>query len=159
MLESVELHGLDRLAARRLGPGRAARLGARLLAAGLDVRLAAGADPGGSALLAARAAALASRPSRGHLAQGLERVVDAVHRPRRRWWSVVGEDPIPANAAALAGLSSLLQSDRPLYARGVAALSVLVSDGTGPLYRGDPGTLARALRDVSEAMTGRHSSP
>jgi hypothetical protein len=152
--ELADLSTLDRLASRRLGPSRAARAGARVLGSHLDVRLAAGEDPGVSTLLAARASSLTSRPGRRRLATAVETVLDTAYSRPRRWWSVPPENPICANEETLLGLVSLLESDRPLYVRGVAGLWALLGDGTGPLYRRHAGALALALRDVRERMTG-----
>jgi hypothetical protein len=46
----------------------------------------------------------------------------------------------------------LLHSPRPVRARGVARLRLLLSDGTGPLYRSGRGSLAAELRGVLAAL-------
>jgi hypothetical protein len=157
--DRADLWSVDDLASRRLAPGRAARAASLLFAARLDRRLAAGVDPRDSTLLAARAASLTSRCGRRRLAAAVEGAVDKAQGPRRRWWSVLPTDPIDANAQTLLGLVSLLESERPLYARGIAALWGLITDGTGPFYGSHPGGLGLVLRDVRDAMTGAPAAP
>jgi hypothetical protein len=142
----------DCLASRRLGPGRAVHAAARVLGPVLDSRLAAGADPGASALLAARAASLTSRRARRALAGELEHAVASARGPQRRWWAAPARQPVRENEQELLALASLLRSKRPLYAAGVAAARALASDGTGPMYGPRGAHLALALRDVREAM-------
>jgi hypothetical protein len=142
----------DRLASRRLGPGAAVRAAARALGPALDDRLAAGADPGSSPLLAARAASLTSRQARGELAGALEHVVASARGPQRRWWAVRALQPVRENEEELLAIASLLRSERPLYAAGVAAARTLARDGTGPMYGRRDAHLALALRDVRAAM-------
>jgi hypothetical protein len=48
----------------------------------------------------------------------------------------------------------MLRNDAPLYARGVAMLNVVLTDGTGPAYtdrRGD--TLTRQLQIARDSLT------
>jgi hypothetical protein len=135
-----------------LAPGLSARLSARAQRGRLDRALRDGADPAASPRLAARAAALASRRSRTELASGLERLVARAQGPHRRWWALEAPDAVLANSSQLHGLASLLHSDTPLYAHGLAHLRELLADGRSPLYRGDPTALSRALSDVSAAL-------
>jgi hypothetical protein len=160
MLPQVQVPAADRaylscfdcLASRRLGPGPAVRTAAWLFGPALDDKLAAGADPGSSALLAARAASLTSRRARGELASALEHAVASARGPQRRWWAALGLQPVRENEEELLALASLLRSERPLYAGGVAAARALASDGTGAMYGRRSAHLALALRDVREAM-------
>ncbi|MGO9322044.1 MAG: hypothetical protein ACLQBY_14745 [Solirubrobacteraceae bacterium] len=144
----------DRLSARPLGPGRLVRLAARFRSRSLDEALIAGADPSGSAQLAARAAQLTSRRTRLQIAEGLERLVWAADQPQRRWWAVSPESPALATATELGDLAALLRERTPLYARGIAILYQLVTDGSGPAYRGTAASLGRELDEARAAVGG-----
>ncbi len=135
-------------------PGRLARLTARVRAHSLDRELIAGADPAGSPQLAARAAQLTSARTRAQIAAGLERLVEVAQGPQRRWSAVSPHGPALANAATLRELAALLREDAPLYARGVAILDRLLSDGSGPAYRGSLEQLAGALGEARAAVDG-----
>ncbi len=144
----------DRLSATRLRPGLAARFTARVRWSSLDQQLVAGADPSGSPQLAARATVLTSAFERERLAEAIDRVVDAAHGPQRRWWAVSGRRPVCANAEELRALAQLLRSSRPLYARGVAIVNQLITDGCGPLYTAGAEGLAWALYEALGALLG-----
>jgi hypothetical protein len=144
----------DGLRTSTLHPSRAARVIARLRHASLDRELAAGADPASSPQLAARAARLAMTRERTHLAEGVERLLSATQGPQRRWWAVAEREPVVANAAELSDLAALLRSSTPLYARGVAIVNQLLTDGTGPAYVGNAERLERRLHDARAAMCG-----
>jgi hypothetical protein len=134
---------------------RRTRTLARLRAVKLNDELLAGGDPGGSRLLVARALQLTSRRSRAALAEGLQRLLRRAQMPASPLSVVrVRRDAVCANASALAELALLLDSPAPLYAQGVAALERLLGDGTGPAYRGDAQTLAGALEECRQRMTG-----
>jgi hypothetical protein len=128
------------------GPGwrqltwRSCRLTDRALARAfgglLDRRLAAGRSPESARLLAARAQDLVSRATRQALADDWEYVLDrAKHAPAptlgkmalHRDWIVVAEPEVREIAACL-------RTPLPVAAAGVAAASVLLTDGAGPLY-------------------------
>jgi hypothetical protein len=143
-----------RVAAWAFGQGRLACLAARVRSQSLDRALIAGADPGSSAALAARAAMLTSPRSRAQIAEALEHLVCAAHAPRRRWWAVSPNGPVPANAEAIRELAALLRRDTPLYARGIAVLSQLLTDGCGPVYDGSEESLARELRHAHASVVG-----
>jgi hypothetical protein len=134
-------------------PAALSRLLARSLARRLDGALIAGADPAGSAVLTARAALLTSPRMRGSLADSLHGLVHAAHGPQRRWWALGSRAAVLANASELDALAMLLASERPLYARGLALLNGLLTDGSGPAFRGDATALARALADARSALT------
>jgi hypothetical protein len=137
-----------------LAPHVLARLGARIRAGALDRALIAGARPDDSPQLAARAAALTSRRHRRELADGLDRLVLAASGPQRRWWALAGRRSVLANADALDELATLLRSDAPLYARGIALIAETLSDGVGPAYLGEAPALARRLSDAGVALSG-----
>lgn len=143
----------------RRGGGRWRRVRLELIAgwrAGeLDRQLAASASPAGSALLAIRAQRLTSRRFREHVAAGLTRAVrdaeagtpgcSAAVQPHR------GE--LFAERHVVATLDRRLRGAEPVSARGVALLELLLSDGTGPLYRPtEPGALASLLRAAAAAL-------
>ncbi len=139
---------------RTLAPGPLARLGARLRSHSLEQALIAGADPVLSPQLAARAAQLTAPGARAQIADALERVLRAARGPQRRWWAVSPSSPVIANAAEIRELAALLRGDTPVYARGVAILNQLVTDGTGPAYRGTAYALAARLHEAGAAMHG-----
>jgi hypothetical protein len=137
---------------RLLDPTRGARLLAGLRGQKLDHLLAAGADPGGSEQLAARARRLTSRATRGKTAAGLERMMREQSSRRR---VLPRGAAIRANAPRLQELAALLRGSTPLYAQGIAMLRALLTDGTGPAYtdsRGD--VLARGLERARASMVG-----
>jgi hypothetical protein len=144
----------DRLVANRLRPHAWARIASRILGPKLDRSLIVGADPSGSAVLAARAAFLASSSQRAGMADAIEGILDAAHGPQRRWWAVLRHAPVRANADGLASVAELLRSRRPLYVRGIAAVNQLLTDGCGPLYGPRAEYLRLQLRDAYEAMVG-----
>jgi hypothetical protein len=112
------------------------RILARLQAPWLDLALASGADPAGSPQLERRAAHLLAHLNR-------VRVVGALRQSRRSAGTRIDpRDPrVPADPEEvriaerqLVELEELLISPAPVYCRGVAMASRLVTEGTGPLY-------------------------
>lgn len=141
-------HGLldddqGRLTLRRLRPWH--RMLARFLGARLDRELAGGSSPEASASLAARATQLTSMPYRRHLAMSLQRILAAAGQPP----AVVPSRAVPVtpplallrrarisrSASELAELAARLAGPGPVPVQGVAMVSQLLADGTGPLYR------------------------
>ncbi len=134
---------------------RSTRLLARLFAGSLDRRLAAGRPPEASRLLAARAQVLASPAMRAALATDLARIGAG-----SRQTPVMRSPKVPLNRAGVIACAPLLQqafdalvAPRPTLARGVAVISCLLSDGTGPLYdrrrSGElPDTLSEAIAQL-----------
>lgn len=133
-------------------PAALSRLLARSLAPRLDGALINGANPADSTMLAARASLLTSARMRGSLADSLHNLVRAAQGPQRRWWALGSREAVLANASDLDALAMLLTSETPLYARGLALLNALLTDGTGPAYRGDAAALSRALSDARSAL-------
>jgi len=137
------------LALRRLRPWH--RLVARCQAGRLDRELAGGASPDASAALAARAMRLTSLDYRRDLAASLRRIMAATGEPALVWSAQVAapESPgtarpprvplrharISQSARVLAELASRLAAPGPVPVRGVAMVTRLLSEGTGPLYR------------------------
>jgi len=139
---------------RALKPGRLAGLLARARAGALNESLIAGADPADSRLLAARALQLTSPRSRAALARGVDTLLWSAQAAPSRWRVRPQRDAVCANASALGELASLLVSASPLYARGMALLERLLTDGTGAAYHGDAEVLGRMLEECRAAITG-----
>jgi hypothetical protein len=137
-----------------LQPGPLTRLLAGLRGGSLDRALAAGADPAASRELTARASIVTSPRFRRALAEGLERWLQAAYgRPHSRR-VLPPRSLAAANAGQVRDLIAQLRGSAPLYARGVAAVDELLSDTTGPAYRGDGDTLARRLAEARTGMDG-----
>jgi hypothetical protein len=146
------------LALRRLRPWH--RLAARGRAGRLDHELAQGASPEASASLAARAVMLTSMPFRRDLAASLRRIVLVVGEPPLQHAASkspaaarpprvpLSEARISRSAGLLAELASRLVHGGPVPVAGVAMVSLLLADGTGPLYR-------EASRDDLDAIAER----
>jgi hypothetical protein len=122
----------------------------------LDQELARGDSPLGSAALAFRARQLVARRNRDRLARALARLVERAAQP-----------PLPSEIVwvprweildartALLGLADRLREARPVYARGVAMVSRLVQDGSGPAFtRGAGVALRRAIAAAADALEG-----
>jgi hypothetical protein len=136
------------------------RVLARSQAARLDRELAAGASPEANASLAARATRLTSTEFRRDLAASLRRILVAAGEPA--WPAAAGASLGPArplrvplrttrisrSAPLLAELAGRLVEPGPVPVRGVAMVTQLLTDGTGPLYR-------EAARDDLGAMAER----
>ena len=141
---------------RRTGgaiPGCVVRLRHRLYARWcrqrLDRALAAGADPQTSPTLAARAAVLRTQREREALASAIYRLLKEARRDRSSF-SVrvpIARDAIERNRAQLLALAAELRQAATVSARGVAAIRLLVTDGSGsPVYHhAAPGSLSAAL--------------
>ncbi len=133
------------LALRRLQPWH--RVAARGRAWRLDRELAQGTSPEASASLAARATMLTSMPFRRDLAASLRRIVLAVGEPPLQHAASkspamarppripLSEARISRSAGLLTELASRLVQGGPVPVAGVAMVSLLLADGTGPLYR------------------------
>jgi hypothetical protein len=141
-------------ATHALEPGRLAHLLARARPRALDTALIAGADPSSSRQLAARARLLTSASHRTLLASSIERLTQSAYRPVSRRRVCPCREAVLANAQPLRELATRLRADRPLYARGIAIVDELVSDGTGPIYRGGAAALAQRLSVVFAATSG-----
>ncbi|HEY2258631.1 MAG TPA: hypothetical protein VGH45_02895 [Solirubrobacteraceae bacterium] len=143
----------DRVAERTIAPHWAARLTARLRARQLDRQLIAGADPARSRQLAARACLLTSSQNRTTLALALERLLVSACEPANFWGVAPLRRAVLDRADELIGLASLLRSNSPLYARGIAMVGRLLSDGTGPAYVGPAEALDERLWQARRALT------
>jgi hypothetical protein len=137
-----------------LRPSLAARVTAWLRASQFDRQLAVGVPaPAGSAL-AVHHARLTSVAEREAIAGALRQAVHGAHAGGRPLSSRI---PVhPTNIAAAEDLIDTitlrLHSPRPVSARGMARLRVVLSDGCGPMYRfgrGDlNGRLGAALAEL-----------
>jgi hypothetical protein len=131
------------------------RIAARLLAAALDQRLAAGAPPEGSVLLAARACQLSSPAQRRRLTRGWLAVLDQAARP-----PVPRSPRTPLRRAAILGaqgdirlMLAVVQGTPAISVQGMALAGMLLTDATGPLCNPRSGTdLAAAVRNATQRM-------
>ncbi len=144
----------DRVAERTIDPGWTSRTMARLRSRALDRALIAGADPSDSTQLAARACKLTSRSNRKVLATGVERLLRAPNEGPRRARISPARASIQTQSDRLIELAELLRGQSPLYAGGLAMLGELLTDGTGPLYRGRPEALGQRLEQARSALAG-----
>jgi hypothetical protein len=115
----------------------------------LDRRLAAGANPLASPALARRAAILLTQRTRRRLAGGLEKAVLESEEPRPRRSAAV---PVEREAVLHARdelllLAAAVRSAPDPEPRGIAAVSLLLSDVAGPIFMAyPPHTLRDAVR-------------
>jgi hypothetical protein len=141
--------------ARRPSSPRLARLAARLRAGSLDEALIAGADPAASRALAARVELLGARETRGALADAIELLVIRARGPRTLRAPLSDRAAVLANAGELDSVAQLLRGPEALHARGIAIVSQLLTDGTGPLHHaGGSAATARTLAQARRALTG-----
>ena len=145
-------------ATRLLGPSVATRVAARLRWGMLDRALMDGADPAASPLIAARTKQLTSVSIRTRIAVGLERLARSTDSPRGRLRILPSRTAILGNRSELLELASMLRSPRPLYARGVAMLNVILTDATGPAYTDRRASLSVCENSPSASPT-RSSAP
>jgi hypothetical protein len=128
-------------------PSLAARVTARLRAYQYDRQLAVGVPaPAGSAL-AVHQARLTSLAEREAVALALRLAVHDAHAGLPPFSSRI---PLhPSNIAAaedlIATITLRLHSPRPVSARGMARLRLVLSDGCGPMYRYGRGDLSGRL--------------
>ena len=137
-------------------PRLVVRLRARAHRLKLDRALAAGADPSDSPLLAARAAQLVDPSTRTRIAACLEQFAFTANRPPSRVKTLPLRDAVRPNQQALLDLARALRREQPTYARGIAMLHMVLSDGTGPAYTDPSGErLARQLELAAQGLSGR----
>jgi hypothetical protein len=151
------LRALDTRSAELDRPGLAVRIHVSTHRLAIDRELARGDNPLGSAALAVRTRQLVSPRTRERLATAVERLVDCAQRrpaPSEMVW--VPHREILEARSELLGLASRLRDARPVYARGVAMVSRLAHDGTGPAFTPHAGVaLRRAIAAASDALEGR----
>ena len=113
----------------------------------LDRRLAMGADPLESAALARRARALRGWRPRHAFADGIERVVHEAEHPDDRFTAAipVAREEVLSARGDLLRVAEALRAEPPCDVRGIAEVSLLLTDGSGPLFTRRPaGTLREA---------------
>lgn len=151
------LRAIDALGAELDRPGLGVRIRVTTHRLSLDQELARGEDLLHSGALALRARQLVSPRTRLRLATALERLVEHAERtpsPSQAVW-VPQREILDARSQLLA-VASRLRDARPVYARGVAMVSRLVQDGTGPAFTSDAGgALRRAIAAAANALEGR----
>ena len=130
------------------------RLQARFLSGRLDRDVEAGLLPEPGSALALHMTRLISVGEREGLARSLRH---ALTDPCDHGRVVPMRVPVhPQRVAAchdvIDDITLLLHSPRPVRARGMARLRMLLSDGRGPLYRHGVGSLAAELRGVLAAL-------
>ncbi len=128
-------------------PSLAARVTARLRAYQLDRQLAVGVPaPAGSAL-AVHQARLTSVAEREAIARALRLAVRDARTGATLRSSRIPVDPsnIAAAEDLIDAITLRLHSPRPVSARGMARLRVVMSDGCGPMYRYGRGDLSGRL--------------
>lgn len=144
--------------ARPAGP--LTRVRARLGGRSLDRCLSDGVDPASSALLAQRAAYLTSTKTRRSLARSIRRLLDA---PAQRRGPSAAVSPhrgeLGAARLPLARVAALLEIDEPVYARGVAQVELLLTEGSSALYAPQrAGQLRGEVEAILNAMEGREET-
>ncbi len=136
-------------------PSLAVRVAARLRRCQLDHALSDGSDPTVSPLLAARATQLSRSGNRRRLARSLERIALAADQQPVRARVLPSRAAVHFNRAELLQVAGLLRDDRPLYVRGIAILTILVTDGAGPAYADRHGEIiAGQLQLARASLTG-----
>jgi len=128
----------------------------RLLGSSLDNQLASGRPAESSRLLAARAAAIVSPPVRDELSRSWRNVLSTARgtaqSPLARRMPMCRNRILDAEHD-VEEMLKVLTSDLPLSAQGVAMSSVLITDGTGPLYnQRSPIDLHLALMDARRQL-------
>jgi hypothetical protein len=126
------------------------RLRAQLFAGSYDRQIEAGVNPIPGSPLAVHGSRLVSARERDDLVGALRLIVRDADATRGPFTS-----RIPVHSAAVHHAAEVIDDvcDRladpfPVHARGMARLRIVLSDGCGPLYRPEAGTLTAALRGV-----------
>jgi hypothetical protein len=151
------LGALDTLSAELDRGGLAVRIHVSTHRLSLDRELARGDNPLYSAALALRARQLVEPRTRERLAAAVERLVECAQRtPALSEIVWVPHREILETRSELLGLASRLRDARPVYARGVAMVSRLIHDGTGPAFTPHAGAaMRRAIAAAANALEGR----
>lgn len=131
-----------------------ARLYARFLASRLDRDVEAGLLPEPGSAMALHMIKLTSLQERESLARSLRSVLSEPDhgRPGVPLRVPIHAERVAACQSVIDDITLLLHSPRPVRARGMARLRMLLSDGRGPLYRNGSGSLAADLRGVLAAL-------
>ena len=149
-LEAVLAHQTRRRGAASFS----ARIGAKLFSGRLDQAVENGVIATEGTALAVHIARLSSPQVRDDLARALRTVLGDA-----KGWHGVMTSRVPVRADAVLAVTDLideltlrLHAPLPVHARGMARLRLLLSDGRGPLYRCERGSLSAALRGVLAAL-------
>jgi hypothetical protein len=114
-------------------------IGARLGAHRFDRALADGANPRASGVQRRHAVRICSPRERRRLAESIRRLVDLAEHPRTSLHRIrAPEATVRGATGELSASARLLEEAAPVSPAGVARLRLLLSDGTGLLYRGTP---------------------
>lgn len=119
--------------------------------AALEAQLAAGLNPRRTPELSLRATQLAARRRRRALARTLRGIVAEACEPRppaRAVAVIIARDQVRSAADDLLALAARLDSPRPAHACGIAAVRLLITDGTSSPFYVDtaPGVVERRAR-------------
>jgi len=135
-------------------PSLAARVTALLRAHHLDRQLAVGVPAAAGSALAVHQVRLTSVAEREAVARTLRRVVTEVHAGGGPLSSRVGLHTTNIEAAedVIDAITLRLHSPRPVGARGMARLRIVLSDGCGPMYRYGRGDLRGRLGAALAAL-------
>jgi hypothetical protein len=121
----------------------------------LDADLARGVSPEATPALALRAQMLVSMAARRDLARSAQRILTSATRrsPHGRLPVPVCRDRVRDSAGEFGELISRLLAGGPVAARGVARVSVLLGDASGPLYhQASPDDLRAGVRAAVDAL-------
>lgn len=150
-------HTTDRITRRRAADvPLSSRLWARLFAARYDRQVEAGVTVAAGTPLAAHHVRLTSRCERQDMANALMLLL----RDAGLLWDTAGISArVPIHVQAVRGSADVIEdvlarlaNPKPLRARGMARLRILLGDGRSPVYRVGPGTFAAEMRGVLAAL-------
>jgi hypothetical protein len=129
------------------------RFKARVRTAALDRQLAEGAAPESSVALALHASRVYEPSQRRFLARSLTRLAGSSDSPSTRLRVPVDQEAVRRAHDELEAVADRLNGDGPVSVQGVARIRLLLSDGTGPLYRSArPGQLRGELQSTLAAL-------
>ncbi len=134
---------------------RWSRAVSRLLAPALDRKLAEGRSPESHLLLAARSQVLVSPVKRRTLAQNWADLLAQARTPTgpRDPRAPINRNSILSHESDIRALLAGLAAPTAGHVRGIALLSWLLADGTGPLYNRHPADeLAGLLREATALL-------
>ena len=132
-----------------------ARVRARVRARHSDRALASGISPDSNACVSVRAHELIGWPTRAALARAIRRLIHEAGHPvtPMSFHVPLCRAKIGRSRDTLEGLADRLLTDGPLDARGLAQISLLLSDGAGPVYdRPNANDLQPALERAIAAL-------
>ena len=134
---------------------------ARLRGRSLDRALSNGEDPSSSPVLTRRAARLTSTKNRHALARSIRRLLDppSGRRPGPSAAVPPHRSELAGARMPLARVAALLEIDEPVYARGVARLQLLLTEGGSALYAPRrTGELRGEVEGILDALEGREDT-